>query len=259
MQLNVGLRRLRLAGMPVFRMKSARRQAPALHSLPDLSSLLVSTLLMDRYGLEFFSISQCLLQNFTRFWNINPMLKKSLLPVLLVPSCILLIPLAAMLFKADGWAWDAADFIIFWVLIAGVMLAYKLVASKAANRAYRVATGVGLATGLILIWINGAVGLIGSEDNPANLMYAGVLAVGTIGAIIARLEPLGMARALFATALAQFLVPVVALIIWRADFSPGVGPVFGLNFFFVLMFAVSALLFWNAAIKSGEAGEQRTA
>ena len=112
-----------------------------------------------------------------------------------------------MLFKVDGWAWGVADFIVVWVLIAGVVLAYKLVASKAATRAYRVAAGVGLAAGLILIWINGAVGLIGSEDNPANLMYGGVLVVGVIGAVIARLEPLGMARALFATALAQFLVP----------------------------------------------------
>jgi hypothetical protein len=34
-------------------------------------------------------------------------------------------------------------------------------------------------------------------------MYIGVLAVGIIGAIIARLRPRGMARALFATALAQ--------------------------------------------------------
>src|SRR5687768_10557444 len=161
--------------------------------------------------------------------------KKSLLPVLLVPSFILLIPLAAMLFKVDGWAWDAADFIIMWVLIASTVLAYKLVTSKAASRTYRAATGLGLATGLILIWINGAVGLIGSEDNPANLMYCGVLAIGAIGAVIARLEPLGMARALFATALAQFLVPVVALLIWRPDFSPGVVQVFVLNFFFVLL------------------------
>jgi hypothetical protein len=108
-----------------------------------------------------------------------------------------------------------------------------------------------LATGLILIWINGAVGLIGSEDNPANLMYGGVLAVGVIGAVIARLKPSGMARALFATALAQFLVPVVAVIIWRSDFSPGVVPVFGLNFVFVLLFAGSALLFQHAGQPGG--------
>jgi hypothetical protein len=184
---------------------------------------------------------------------------KSLLPVLLVPAFILLIPLAAMVFKVDGWAWSAADFIIMWVLMAGVGLAYKLITNKAGSLAYRVAAGVGLGTGFILIWINGAVGLIGSEDNPANVMYAGVLAVGAIGAAIARLEPWGMARALFATALAQFLVPVIALIIWPADFSPGVVQVFGLNFFFVLLFAGSALLFRHAATDSGEAGVQTPA
>ena len=44
MQLNVGLP---LAGLPVFRMKSARRQAPDLHSLPDPASLFVSILMHD--------------------------------------------------------------------------------------------------------------------------------------------------------------------------------------------------------------------
>jgi hypothetical protein len=39
-----------------------------------------------------------------------------------------------------------------------------------------------------------------------------VLAVGLIGAIIACFRPHGMARALFATALAQALVAVIALI-----------------------------------------------
>lgn len=185
--------------------------------------------------------------------------KKILLPVLLVPSCILTIPLAAMLFKAEGWAWGAGDFIAMWILIAGVVLAYKLVTGQSVSGAYRIAAGVALATGLILVWINGAVGLIGSEDNPANLMYAGVLAVGVIGAVIARLKPMGMARALSATAIAQLLVPVVALILWRSDFSPGLVPVFGLNFFFVLMFATSALLFRHAGTPPGGAGLAMTA
>ena len=43
-------------------------------------------------------------------------------------------------------------------------------------------------------------------------MYFGVLAVGMAGALIARLRPRGMARALFATALAQALVAAIALI-----------------------------------------------
>jgi len=185
--------------------------------------------------------------------------QKTLLPVLLVPSCILSIPAAAMLFRAEGWAWGPADFIIFWILIAGVVLAYQFVASKATGRTYRIATGVGLATGLILLWINGAVGLIGSERNPANLMYGVVLGIGAIGVAIARFEPLGMARALFATALAQFQVPVVALLVWPSDFSPGVAPVFALNFCFVLLFATSAILFRQAGEKPAGAGGQTPA
>jgi hypothetical protein len=103
-----------------------------------------------------------------------------------------------------------------------------------------------VTTGIVLLWVNGAVGLIGNEDNPANLMYAGVLAIGLIGAALARLQPLGMAWALSVTAVAQFLVPVIAVIVWRPAFSPGVVQVFGLNFAFVLMFAGSALLFRRA-------------
>jgi hypothetical protein len=175
--------------------------------------------------------------------------KKSLLPVLIVPTCMTLIPLAAMILKADGWAWSPADFVIGWVLIAAVVLAFQFITSKTGSFVYRVAAGIGLGTGFLLIWVNGAVGLIGSEDNPANLLYGGVIIVGAIGAVIARLEPMGMARALFATALAQFLVPMLALILWRTDFSPGVAQVFGLNFVFVLLFTGAALLFRYAGTK----------
>jgi hypothetical protein len=81
-------------------------------------------------------------------------------------------------------------------------------------------------------------------------MYAGVLAVGLIGAIITRLEPRGMARALFTMALAQALVPVIALFISRPTIRlepPGVTGVFVLNAIFVALWVGSALLFLRAA------------
>jgi hypothetical protein len=185
---------------------------------------------------------------------------RSLFFTLCVPACILLIPAGAMLFKVEGWAWGPGDFIAAWVLLAGVGLAYRLIAQKAANSAagasYRLATGVGLGAGFLLLWVNGAVGLIGSEENPANLLYGGVLAVGAVCAALARLEPLGMARALATTALAQFLVPVVALVIRPDDFGPGIPQVFALNLGFVLLFAVSALLYRHAGRRSDGAGLQ---
>ena len=171
----------------------------------------------------------------------------NLLPVILVPSVILLIPAAMMGFRVEGWAWSPADFVVMWMLIAGALLAYQVIAAKAGSVAYRVAVGVAVATGFVLVWVNGAVGLIGSENNPANVLYFGVLLLGGIGAAIARLTPAGMARTLYSVALAQFLVPVIALLVWPGDFSPGVPQVFGLNSFFVLWFVVSGILFQHAA------------
>ena len=157
-------------------------------------------------------------------------------------ALILLLPLFAMQFT-DQVVWDVADFAIFGALLVGVGVTYELVVRKTGDTAYRAAVGVALAAAFLLGWVNGAVGIIGSEDNDANLMYYGVLAVGLIGAFVARFQPRGMARALFATALAQALVTVIALIAGLG--SPWSGPleILILNGFFVALFVGSAWLF----------------
>lgn len=172
---------------------------------------------------------------------------KNLRFVLLVPSCLLLVPLVMTRVDPQNWKWEAGSFVVAWGAMVSVGLAYKFIAQHATTMAYRVATALGLFAGFMLLWVNGAVGLIGSEDNPANLMYAGVLVVGALGAAIARFAPFGMARALFLTAFAQFLVPIIALIAWPADFEPGVLRVFAANFGFVLLFAISAILYRHAS------------
>jgi len=174
-------------------------------------------------------------------------MRKNIIRIALVTACILLVPLVAMQFTEEV-NWDLFDFAFMGTLLFGTGLAYELVARNAGAIAYRAAVGVALAAALLLVWVNGAVGIIG--NGPVNLMYFGVLAVLVIGAAVARLEPQGMARALFATALAQALVPVIALVIWKPDFSPGVLQVFGLNAFFVILFVGSALLFRRASVSN---------
>lgn len=178
---------------------------------------------------------------------------KSIMRVVLATAFLLLLPLLAMQFSHEV-VWGPFDFAIAGVLLAGTGFTYELVSRKGTNAAYRVAVGIAVLAGLLLVWINLAVGIIGDEDNPANLMYGGVLAVGVIGALIARFEPRGMARALFASAIVQALVPVMAVMIWNPSVnpwgSPGVVGVFVLNAFFVLLFVVSALLFRRSAAGS---------
>jgi hypothetical protein len=147
-------------------------------------------------------------------------------------------------------AWGLGDFAIFGAMLLGACGTYELVARATGNNAYRAAVGVALAAAFILVWMNLAVGIIGSEDNPANLMYGGVLAVGVLGAVIARFQPHGMARALVATALAQALVAVIALI-------AGLGYILALTILtgiFVALWLASAWLFRRAAQQQAFAG-----
>ena len=129
-------------------------------------------------------------------------------------------------------------------LLIGVGVAVELASRKTGEAAYRAAVGLALGSALLLGWVNGAVGIIGSEDNEANLMYGGVLVVGAIGALIARFRAEGMARVLFATALAQTLVAVIALV---GRMGSGPLEIVTINGFFVALFVGSAVLFWKAA------------
>ena len=116
-----------------------------------------------------------------------------------------------------------------------------------ANTYYRLAIGVAVATVLFLIWAIGALGIIGSGGRP-DLMYAGVLLVGAIGTVIARLRPRGMAMALLATALAQLLVAVIALIAGlQHTEGASVAEILGLNAMYAALFSLSAWLFHRAA------------
>lgn len=186
--------------------------------------------------------------------------EKSIIRIAAITALILLLPLLAMQFT-DQVSWDLVDFAVAGTLLFGAGLAYELVARRADTNVYRAAFGLAVATALLLVWMNLAVGLIGSEDNPANLMYVGVVAIGFVGAVIARFRPQGMARALFATALAQALVPVIALLIRKpqassAEAASGMALVIGVNALFVILFVASGLLFRRAGAADPQGDKQ---
>lgn len=186
---------------------------------------------------------------FTAFKERSSMLTRnaylSVVGVALATAFILLIPLLAR------WPWTLSDFVFAGVLIFGTGLTLVLVARKADNIAYRAAGGVALAAAFLLVWGNAALGI---TDSDADLMYVGVLAVGIIGSIIARLQPHGMARALFATALAQALVAMVALIAGIVPSYNSAFEVLGITGFYVALFVGSGLLFRYAGREQTPAG-----
>lgn len=153
---------------------------------------------------------------------------------------LFLLPLVAMQLT-DEVAWTGFDFVVWGVMLLVACGAYELVSRISSDRYYRMGAGVAIATGFLVFWVNGAVGMIGDEDNAYNLLFLGAIAIGAIGALVAWFKPAGMAQALYATAMAHGLVSVVALAAgW--DLRGAV-----LSLCFVLPWLASAGLFRQAA------------
>ena len=160
-------------------------------------------------------------------------------------ALILVLPLVAMQFT-DEVNWDAADFAFAAILIVGTGTAFELAARRSSNAPYRAAMGFAVVAAFLLVWMNAAVGIIGSEDNPANLMYVAVLAVAIIGAALARLKPQGMTLVLVATAFTQLAVGAIALSFGLGSpHSEGV-EILGLTGLFAGLWLMSAWLFRRA-------------
>ena len=160
---------------------------------------------------------------------------------------LLALPLVAMQFT-DEVQWTPFDFIAMGGMLALVGGAFELVVRVARSNTYVVAAGVAVANAFLMTWANLAVGIIGDENNPANQMFFGVLVIGLIAVAFSRLKPIGMARAMEVTAIAQALVSVITL-------AMGEGYIFLLTGFFVAMWIISAQLFRKAARDEADAGD----
>jgi hypothetical protein len=155
---------------------------------------------------------------------------------------LLLVPLLA------GFPWTRYDFAFAATVTAIVGATLEVAVRFSGNRWYRAGVAVALATSFLLVWINGAVGIIGNEGNPANLMFLAVIAVAMAGALAARFKAAGMAPAMLGAAAAELLVGAIVLVKrLGADEPPYLPGVLILIGFFALMWCLSAWLFRKAA------------
>lgn len=150
-------------------------------------------------------------------------------------GALLLTPLVAMQFT-DEVNWNLGDFIVFGLMLAVAGGLVELAVRARGSLAYRAGVAVAVGTGFLMTWANLAVGIIGNEENPANLLFFGVILVAAGGAFLSRGEPAGMARAMAAAALAQAGVAITALLL-------GLGHVFVATAVFMAGWLIAATLF----------------
>jgi hypothetical protein len=152
---------------------------------------------------------------------------------------LLLIPLVAMQFTPEV-NWTGSDFLIFGLMLGVVGGGLELALRLSSHRAYRAGAGIALGICFFMFWINGAVGIIGSENNPLNRIYEGVILVAFVGALLARLRAGGLVWACGVAALAQLGTVGVAL-------AEGAKEAVPVSVFFTLLWVAAALLFREAA------------
>lgn len=163
--------------------------------------------------------------------------------VALITLIILSIPLVAMQFTGEV-KWSASDFIIMGSLIFSTGLSYVLLTRSSPNIIYRLAFAIAVGSTFLLVWINLAVGLIGSGPNTANLMYAGIVAIIIIGTFISRFTAKGMERVMFIVTFTLVLFVVIQLLAKMNQYPDSSAiEIIGVNAFFATLFAVSGLLF----------------
>lgn len=157
-------------------------------------------------------------------------------------ASLLLMPAAAMRFTNEV-NWGPSDFVAAGVLIGGVGLLAELAVRTSARPSYRAAAALALSAAFLTVWINLAVGVIGPDDDPVNLLIGCVITAAAAGTFVARFRAEGMARAMAATAIVQAVIAAVSLLHDVRGFV--------LGGFFTVLWLASAWLFARAARAGG--------
>lgn len=120
---------------------------------------------------------------------------------------------------------------------------------KSGRIAFQIGVAVALAASFLEVWINLAVGIVGSADNPVNQGFYGVVVAAAACAFTARFQAAGMARAMLATAAVQAVLTLaVATAPSTARDEPmGAIGVLALSGAFAALWLISAASFHRSA------------
>lgn len=165
--------------------------------------------------------------------------------LLLGTLVFLLIPFIGMQYSSEI-NWTISDFIIAGCLIFGTGVTYKFITYKTGTIVFRTAVALALGSVFLLIWVNGAVGIIGSETNEFNLLYSLVVLTGLIGLFLSGLKPRGLSYTMLAMAAIQSILMIVALINGLQETTnSSVFEIVLVNAFFIALYLMSATLFYR--------------
>lgn len=122
---------------------------------------------------------------------------------------LILTPLVAMQFTKEV-NWDETDFIFAAIIFGIVGGLIELAVRVSSNWYFRFGAMFAVLAGFMVVWANGAVGMIGNEDNPVNLWFGAVLLIAIAGVTLRRFHPRALVVATLAAGLTQAAIGMFA-------------------------------------------------
>ncbi len=147
----------------------------------------------------------------------------------------------------NAFDWDGFDFVAMALLLGGAGTAVELSASRSRSIDWRAGAGFAVVAAVLLIWINLAAGIIGTEANAMNLLFLVLPAVAFAGSFAVKFSPSAMARVMALSAFALALVPPVAWIFVPRLPPADIAEALALTCFFAALWLLSAWFFKRAA------------
>ena len=105
--------------------------------------------------------------------------------------------------------WSLFDYLTVGFALCAAALLVEVGLRLSSDAFFRLGACIAIGTGLLLAWVNGAVGFLGDENNPANLMFFLVHGTALLTAIDGQFRAAALERAMRLAALVQLVVGAI--------------------------------------------------
>ncbi|WP_375290716.1 hypothetical protein [Qipengyuania sp.] len=157
-------------------------------------------------------------------------------------AALLLIPAVAMRYTREV-NWTASDFVFGGVLLAALVAGFEVAMCVGRNAPHRLGIAIAALTGFLTVWINGAVGILGSEDEATNLAFIALVCGAVIAGFVTWFRARPMVWVMAALSVSQFVVGIAAAL-WT---MPGHQVEWGVLAFFAVLWGGAAACFSGSA------------
>ncbi len=161
-------------------------------------------------------------------------------------AALLAVPFFAMRFTSEV-NWGLGDFIFAALMFAALCGLVELAVRRSTKAVYRWAIALAGLGAFAVVWVNLAVGIVASEDNPYNVVFMAIVVATVVASALVRLKPRAMARILPVTAVSLLLALGIGQMLGSDErHDTRLAEWTGVTLF-AGMFGASALLFRDSA------------